>query len=259
MQILVIRSFLSRSLLKQKSTLLFIIISLALLVTTYLISDVNIAARYKLFEDVLLSSQMFILHMAAFFYAFDYLQKERIGGIFILPFSTGISRLTYYMGVWLALVSVVALLTLIFIGIDIGFLFLVEGAFVGEILWQIVLYFISSVILLSLVLMFSQYVSIMNAMVYSSIFFMVGNALDEIYYYAYVIKEDATLEKMASVMYYFLPNFSYFDFQTRVVSRIDLCVSVFYLQPLIYGSLIVAIILGIGYFKFSKRVLKVGE
>ncbi len=258
-QILVLSLFLYKSMLKQKSTTLFVLISLGLLVITYFISDVNIASRFKLFEDVLLSSQMLMLHMAAFFYAYDYLQKERIGGIFILPFSTGIKRPIYFLGTWFSLVAIVMLLTVVFLLIDIIFLFFVESTIEMILVWQIILYMFSSIILLSLVLMFSQFVSMMNAMIYSAIVFMIGTSLDEIYYYAYIISEDVVVQKIVSILYYALPNFSYFDYQTKVVNRVELDLASFYIEPIVYFSVIVSMILSIAYFKFSRRVLKVGE
>ena len=250
--------FFIRSLLKQKSSFVLVILVVLMLVLAYLASDINIGKTYKLFEDLLLSSQMFVLHIMALFYSFEFLQKERLNGLFILPLSTSLSRSSYLMSVFLAQLELIGLLGALFIGIDFLALWLVEGSVAWLVILQIFLYILSAILLSFLILMLSQYVSIMNSMIYAVTLFIIGGGLDELYVYVFYLHPELGLETMTKVLYYGFINFSLFDIQSVVVNR-----SLFELnkiiEPLIYFIILTLIIFSLANMKFSKRVLKTGE
>lgn len=251
-------SFFIRSLLKQKTSYVLVILVVLMLVLAFLASDINIGKTYKLFEDLLLSSQMFVLHIMAVFYSFEFLQKERLNGLFVLPLSTSLNRNHYLLSVFLAQLELLTLLGVIFIGIDIAALFIVEGTVPGMVIIQVFLYLLSAVLLSFIILMFSQYVSIMNSVIYAITLFIIGGSLDELYVYVFYLHPELELQTVTQAIYYGLINFSLFDIQSMVVNR-----SVFELskviEPIVYFFIITIILFAFAGFKFSKRVLKTGE
>lgn len=251
-------SFYMQSMLKQKASYIFVILTLVILVLSWLSSDLNIGKKYKLFEDLMLTSQMFLLHLAAIFYAFEMLQKERLSGSFVLPLSTHISRRTYLFASFLAMTKLLLLLMSIFMLIDAVVLFIVESEIVWLVLFQLFLYTLSAILVVYLILMFAQYVSIMNALIYALTLFVIGGALDELYRYVFYLHPDESLQPLVTVLYYAVTNFSLFDIQSFVVNR-----SVFetriLIEPVIYFFIMATLVFYVATIKFEKRVLKVGE
>ena len=251
-------TFFIRSLLKQKTSYVLVILVVLMLILAFLASDIDIGKTYKLFEDLLLSSQMFVLHLMAIFYSFEFLQKERLNGLFILPLSTSLSRSAYLVSVFLSQLELIGLLGAIFIGLDILALWVVEGTVVWMVIFQIVLYILSAILLSFLIMMLSQYVSIMNSMIYAVTFLIIGGGLDELYVYVFYLHPELGLETITKLLYYGFINFSLFDIQSIVVNR-----SVFeinkLIEPIIYFFILTIIIFSLANMKFSKRVLKTGE
>lgn len=250
--------FFMRSLLKQKASYVLVILVVLVIVLAYAASDINIGKTYKLFEDLLLGSQMFVLHVMALFYAFEFLQKERLNGLFILPLSTALSRRAYLMAVFGAQAKLIVLLGTLFMVIDAFSLWLVEGEIVGMVLVQVALYMLSAMLLGFLVLMFSQYVSIMNSMIYGVTFFVIGGGLDELYIYVFEMHPELNLQTLTLIIYYGFVNFSLFDIQSVVVNR-SVFESYRIIEPLIYMVIMSKIVFFLALFKFQKRVLKTGE
>ena len=251
-------TFFMRSLLKQKASYVLVILVVLMLVLAYMASDINIGKTYKLFEDLLLGSQMFLLHLMAIFYAFEFLQKERLNGLFILPLSTSLNRRAYLLAVFLAQLELIGLLGVIFIGIDVIALWLVEGSVAGIVLLQVLLYVLSAMLLSFLVLMLSQYVSIMNSMIYAVTLFMIGGGLDELYVYVFYMHPELELQTMTNFLYYGFINFSLFDMQSIVVNR-SIFESHKVIEPMVYFFILSVILFSLASMKFSKRVLKTGE
>ena len=258
-KILSIVKFFSKSLFKEKATILFIILATIMIVISLGISDIDIARKYKLLEDVLLTSQMFLLHIAAIFYTFEFLQKEKNLGLFVLPLSTGLSRKNYLIAVFLTLLFMVFSIFLSFFVIDFVLLWVLEKKFVYEVLWQLFLYALSSTLLAFLIIMFSNFVSLMNSIIYSVALFFIGNGLDEFYIYSYYIKKEKILENLSSMFYYIFPNFSIFDKQAIVVNRGFFDFGDFFVYPVIYFFIATFLIFSISLLKYQKRVLRFGE
>jgi len=258
-QVIALAIFFFKSFVKLKSTYILVFVALFSLILSFFLSDIDIGKQYKLFEDFFLTTQMFILHVAAFFYGYEYIQKERISGVFILPLATGLSRRSYLLSVILGQLFVLGSIFSALILIDSVALILLEGSVTFSLLWQLTLYFLSSLIIIMLIILFSQFVSSMNSMIYALIFFVVGNSLDELYVYAYYVSKNSVLQLVSDISVYIIPNFSIFDKQGIVVNRSDVDSFYLYGEPLIYLVLAVSILFFITNLKLSNRVLKVGE
>ncbi len=251
--------FFSKSLFKEKATTLFILLAVIMIVIALGLSDIDIARKYTRLEDELLTCQMFLLHAAALFYAFDFLQKERTLGLFVLPLSTGLSRRGYLLGQFLTIMFMVFTIFVSFFMIDSLLLYLLEKEFVYQVLWQLFLYTLSAILLSFFIILFSNFVSLMNSVIYSVALFFIGNGLDEFYVYAHYIKKEQFLEKISTLFYYLIPNFSYFDKQAQVVNRALIGKEEFFLYPVIYFFMLAVLIFFVSYIKYQKRVLRFGE
>lgn len=256
---LALARFFMTSFIKQKSTMLFGVLAVALIVLSYSVSDINIAKKYKLFEDLVMLSQGFLLHLAAFFYTFEFLQKERSVGIFVLPLATQMSRRSYLFSVVLALFGMLILLGSLLIGIDLLMLFFIEDKVHFLVLWQLLLFIFSASLLVILMVLFSQFVSVMNSVIYAVIFYLLGNGLDELYYYAYYLKPQEWMQHIYCVIIYLIPNFSLFDKQGMIVNHAHYENFDLFFAPLIYWIIACMILFAIASLKFEKRALKVGQ
>lgn len=259
-KIFALASFFAKSLFKQKATTLFVVLALVMFAIALAVSDIDIARRFKLLEDVLLTSQMFLLHIAGLFYGFELLQKDKNGGIFVLPLSTALRRSCYMASLFLALSIMVLWLFLAFFLVDALLLYAIEGELAMLVLWQLFLFALSAVLLAFLALLFSQFVSIMNATIYAVSLFLLGSGLDELYLYAHgVLKEPGLLKPLSEILFYILPNFSLFDLQGIVVNRASFDSWRLFLFPPLYFVALVGVLFVITVIKYNKRVLKVGE
>lgn len=257
--VLALARFFMQGFFKQKATTVMVLITAIIVVLSWTISDVDIGSSHKLFEDVLLTSQLFLIHFMAIFYAYEYGQKERLGGIFVLPLSMGLSRSHYIFGVILGQWLMLLFFTVILLLIDSGALWLFEGSISFVVLWQVILNLFSAMLVVLLVLLFSQFVSVMNSVIYTLTLFFLGNGLDELYIYSHDIKPNEFMQTMYSVLEYIIPNFSLFDKLGAIVNRADEDASVLYLQPVMYTIIASTLFISIMVWKFSKRALKVGE
>ncbi len=258
-KIFALTRFSMRSLLKQKTSYVLVILSVLSLILALALSNVNIADKYRLFEDVLLSSQMAIFHLSAIFYSYEYLYKERLGGSFILPLASGLSRNAYLLSIFLVQATLLGMLFLIFGAMDLIAVFFIEGSINILIIYQLFLYLLSALFLASFVIMFSQYVSVMNSVIYTIFIFIIGSALDEVYYYVdFVLKESGVLMTVTQFVYYLVPNFSLFDKQGVIVNKVDMDLWL-YMEPIFYFLVFISVIYLLALVKFSKKVLRVGE
>lgn len=249
--------FFTTSLLKEKANWLLLFFALLSALVSLSLSHVDIALRYKLFEDLLLATQSSLLVIAAIFYSFILLQKERLQGIFILPLSSGVSRFSYQLAVFKAIIFTLFLLFLMFFCVDIIMLFAVEGVFRGEILLQLFLYFLGASMLSSIVIFFSRFVSVMNAALYGAILFFIGNGLDELLVYA-KSEGGEIFALFSKALFILLPNFSLFDYQSQVVNQVSLDYTDISLSILYFFAYIYFLVFATAW-KFSKKALKVGD
>lgn len=250
--------FYFKMLLKQRATQLMIVLAVVLNFVAWLLSDVNIAQRFKLFEDVLLASQLFLLHLLALFYVFEFLQKERLGGMFILPIASGIQRKAYLLVQFFTMALVVWLFLLSLLFIDAISLLLIESSWRLALLWQVALYGISAYFLAISVIVLSYYVSVMNAIIYALAIYFLGNGLDELYAFAFHYHPDVWMQRLYSVLIYIIPNFSLYDHSSAVVNRAVVQWFDFVWHPVLYASALAVVLYFLAWWKFSKKALKVG-
>jgi len=248
--------FLTRSLLKEKANYLLLFFALLSVALSLSLSQTDIALKYKLFEDILLSTQSSLLLIASIFYTFTLLQKEKMQGIFIIPLSMGISRFLYQASIFKALGITLFLLFLLFFITDAVIIFVIEGSFRTPVLIQLFLYYIAATFLSYIIVLFSRFVSVMNASLYGVILFFIGNSLDELAIYAK--NSDAVLFYVSKLLFVLLPNFSLFDYQSQVINHSDLeggsiLLSIFYFFTYSYFIFFVT------YTRFKNKALKVGD
>ncbi|KIM11312.1 MAG: hypothetical protein KU37_06645 [Sulfuricurvum sp. PC08-66] len=250
--------FFAQGFYKTKATTLMLLLTVAVLALAWAISDIDIGSQYKLFEDLLLTSQIALLHLMALFYAYEYGQKERMGGVFVLPLAVGVSRSTYLYGVIAGQVMMLGLFTLMLLAIDTTVLYFFEGHIALVVLGQVVLGLLSAILLALLVVMFMQFVSVMNSVIYALLFYMVGNGMDELYAYAFWIEPSTTLQNLYSVLGFIIPDFSLFDRLGPVVNRSYVDSVTLFMEPLLYFGITSLIVIVIAQLKFARRALKVG-
>lgn len=241
--------FYCKILIKNRATPLFGTIALASLVIAYFLSNVNIVIRFKLFEDILLTSQAYLLILCALFYTFELLTRDKISGFFILPLSLGVERNEYLLTLFIAPLGILFFLFLAFLGVDFLFLYFIEGEVHLGILYQLYLFFLEAALFSMIMTLFAQYVSIMNSATYALLLYLIGNGLDEL---KHLFGDNIAI----TTLYYLFPNFSFFDMQSLVVNRLPL-VSASYIFPTLYFIAYTSLIYGIAYAKYKKKVLDV--
>lgn len=257
--VLALALFFSKSQIKQKATLLLLLLNVFIFIVALSVGDIDIGKKYKLFEDLLLSGQMFTLLIASLLYSFEFIQKEKYSGIHILPLSTSMTRNQYMSAVFLSHFYLISMIVFMLIAFDIVVLLLVEGDVIYRFLWQVVLYGMSSLLVAFFVILFSRFVSVMNSMIYAIVLYALGNALDELYIYAYYLKDDVLFQKISTVLMYIIPNMYRFDQIGSVVNRSFVSTYQLYIFPTVYFVTLAWIVYIITALKFKNKALKVGD
>lgn len=120
MRVLTTSKFILKSLLSERATGLFLVIASIFLVLSLSLSDINIAVKYRLLEDALLASESFIMLLAAVFYPFLLMEKERKGGLFVFAL-LGSDRREYQLSLFLALFALVFFCAPYFLRLTLSF------------------------------------------------------------------------------------------------------------------------------------------
>lgn len=241
--------FILKSLLSERATGLFLVIASIFLVLSLSLSDINIAVKYRLLEDALLASEEFIMLLAAVFYPFLLMEKERKGGLFVFTL-LGYTRSKYLLSLFLALFCLLLGIFVVFFVFDFLFLSVFADGFKSEFAQKLFLGSFCSTLLSFTALALARYVSNTNAIIYSVFLFFIGSGADELMLYA---KDGgALLQAVSYVIYYALPNFSFFDPLSTDTHGNKLIFAVSYFA--IYGALLYFA----AYIKFKKEALKVG-
>lgn len=94
-KIVTLSFLLAKSLYREKASYLFAVIAGMIMFIALGLSGTNIGAKYKLFEDILLTSQGYLFIIAALFYAFSQVSRDRNLGVFVLPLANGVKRYEY--------------------------------------------------------------------------------------------------------------------------------------------------------------------
>jgi len=241
--------FILKSLLSERATGLFLVIAAIFLTLSLSLSDINIAVKYRLLKDALLASEGFVMLLAAVFYPFLLMEKERKGGLFVFAL-LGYDRGGYLLSLFAAIFALTAAISAVFFAFDFAFLSIFADGIKAEFAVKLFLYAPSSALLSFLILTLSRYVSNTNAIIYAIFLFFIGSGADELALYA---KEGgALLQAVSYAVYYLLPNFSFFDPSSTDTSGNNLIFASLYFA--IYGALLYFA----AYYKFKKEALKVG-
>ncbi|MEF3191689.1 MAG: hypothetical protein K6347_03940 [Campylobacterales bacterium] len=251
--------FLARSLLRQRATLIFLLLSLAMIGLSLSLGELNIAVPFRLFENVMLASQAYLLVIASVVYLFETLSKERLGGFFVLPLSTPLSRDGYLLALIGGIAIAIGLLLGLYLVADGLLLWLIEGEKANYwILVQLFNHALAALLVTIVGLTTSQWVSSMNAIIYTLLFYMIGQGADELWLFSQQEK-DEMLHIVAWVVYYLLPNFSRFDHLSLILSQDGCNLRELLVYPILYAMAWGWALYLVASWKFRKRSLLVGR
>lgn len=256
-RILALTLFITHSLFKERANYLLLFFAVLSAVIALSISHVDIALRFKLFEDLLLSSQNALIVIASLFYTFTLLQKERDMGLFIIPLALGVSRFEYEIALFKSIAFTIFALFAVFFAFDVVLLYGIEGEIRWAVLLQLFLYSLGSILLGFSIITISRFVSVMNASLYGVILYIIGNALDELIVYA-TKTTDTWFIALSEMLFVVLPNYSLFDIQSLVVNH-ALLDGWMVLKVIGYFLLYSYFLVFVSFMRFRQKALKVGD
>ena len=192
--------FNAKILLKNRTTPLLLSISFASVVISLLLADINISIKHKLFEDILLISQGYILLFCSIFYTYELILRDRLKGLFVIPLSLGVSRGEYLISIFISPALLVVSMFFGFLVIDIVFLLFIEDGLYLPLLYQLYFHLLSALLVGFFIVMFSNFVSLLNSLTYSFVIYLIGQGLDELYIYF-----DGHI--FSKILYFCFPNF----------------------------------------------------
>jgi ABC-type transport system involved in multi-copper enzyme maturation permease subunit len=240
---------------RKKVIYLFFAAIIILMLFSSGLSGINIGAKYRLFENILINAEYFFLHLFALIISIDLIRKEEISCIYMLPLSTGISRKSYYLGRFSGISIILLISTLGIVILNIVLVYFIEKMFPIFLLQQLLLILFSIYLFVGLFFLFSVFVGPNSATVYTVLIWMIGNSLDEFYIYAQTHQKFVLLSKW---LYYVFPNFSLYDIVSysinyRFISAGDVGFR------LIYTLAYLVILLFFAVNKYSGKVLSCKE
>jgi len=243
-KIWILTILLSKMVIKQKTTPIILLIGTLSIITSSAISGIDIGDKNnRLFVDATIFIQSSILTLISIFFALNYLERERRGGVFIVPLSSGIGRDIYFIAIINSQILILTLIFILFATIDLIFITIFKIDMI--IIYQLFLAFLSSTILATLVISIGQYASPLKALIYSTLIYFIGNSLDELFIYSYQLKPDENLQTLYQILVTIFPNFYIFD--SKNIS----------FQPLFHTLIQITLLSALGYFQFKRKILKV--
>ncbi len=245
------------SLLRQRLTPLLAGFGLLCVAVALLMSTIDIGVRFRLFENLLLSAEVLLLHALALLYAFELLRRDQADMLYVLPLATALGRGRYLAGRYLGVVAALGLFVLLCVVLDLGLSLATEGAWRPLLAGQAALFGLSAALLAALVFAFAQLSSPLGAVLYAVALWLIGNGLDELYIYLQQEGGAAALA-LGRGLYYLLPDFSFFDLTSRVINR-DPIAAADWLFAVAYGLGYSALALLFAARRFRRRVLAGGE
>ena len=240
-------------LLKQKITTSVILMTLIFYFILFFISDINIGKRFKLFEDVMLTFEAFVLVFSSFIYSYELKTKHK-EGIFVIPISFGISRKKFYISNYMAIFYILLFFSVVFIVLNTVIL-LIVGDDNFMVLWQVVLYFFEAMIISALLLSLSEFLPLFNSAVYTIFIFLIGNGVDEFYIYFHYFKNDNFLHYLSTIFYYLFINFSIFDKHSMIVNHSNWTFFEVVLFPIFYFCVLYLVLTIIGVNRYKNKIL----
>ncbi len=251
MRVISTTKFILKSLLGERATGLFLVLAIIFLTLSLSLSDINIAVKYRLLEDALNASQSFIMTLSAIFYAFLAMEKERKGGIFVFASFGANGRTNYLLSQFAAVLTLILIVFFAFFVVDFAFLTIFADGMSMKFFYKLLFAALASSLLGFLTLTLARFVSNTNGVIYAIFLFFIGSGADELALYAADSKNFA-LDAVAFLVYFGLPNFSFFD---------PLAVSGAFAKELFapfYFVLYSSLLFFAAFYRFKKEVLRVG-
>ena len=215
-----------------------------------LFSNVDIAVKHKLLKDALYAFESFFMILSGALYPFLATQKEK-SGVFAYAMSLcASSRGGYPIALHAAIFAVLFFIFLVFAFFDVAVFAVLSSKFEGEFFSSLALSFLSSALLSFLVLTLSRLVSPATAAVLGIFVFLGTSGADTLLLFL-ASKGDGFWLWLSYLVYYALPNFSFFNaaygqnYESFAFSSLYFC---------LYSSLLFSI----SFVLFKKEALKIG-
>lgn len=189
----------------------------------------------------------------ALFMGVNLLSKEIRERTIYLTLAKGVSRSSFLLGKILGLSTVLFLNALILSGF-VTLVYVYYGGILNyQFFFSIILSYLSSLILLNIVLFFSLFTNIYLATIYSIIIYIAGSVLNETTLLLYVSQRTSLL-RFLKVLKGILPNFSILNIRDFVLYQNDLPTS-FLLGSCLYGLLYSFVILILSCYVLTQKDL----
>ena len=189
----------------------------------------------------------------ALFMGVNLLSKEIRERTIYLTLARGVSRSSFLLGKILGLSAVLFLNVLILSGFVILVYLYYGGSLNYLFFFSILFSYISSLILLNVVLFFSLFTNINLATIYSIIIFSAGSVLNETALLLYV-SQRASLLRFLKVLKGILPNFSILNIRDFVLYQNDLTPR-FLFGSCLYGFLYAFVLLSLSCYILAQKDL----
>jgi hypothetical protein len=198
--------FITKSLIVAKSTLLLFLFTLLGLAIASLFIQTDIGENGRFFSDILLSFESILMHLSALLYAYELRQKEHRGHYLLLLIKNS-SRLNYSKQLFFATFMINISLFILFLLLNTIFTLLSTHSV--DLLYPLLMHFLSASLLAFLLLTISQKIALINAFFYTLMLFFLGSTLDELLLYSY--SQSELFQNFSTLIYYIFLNFSLFD------------------------------------------------
>jgi Cu-processing system permease protein len=241
------------SLLRNRFTVFLISLVVLFTLLCLAMSTVNIGIRFRLFENLILSSQTFLLYGVAWLYGFDILRRDQQELLFMLPLSTGMSRRAYYSGRFWGLVALILLIGFSFVVINIVLIAYLEHAIVWPIIFQTVITIFGAILSAAILMCFGVNLSAFSAVIYSILMWFIGHGLDELVLFSEK-QLNPSLHSITQMLYSTLPNFSLTDLSSIALNRLPNS-AIDWLFPVFYCSIYSALLIALACLLYEKKSL----
>ncbi|MDR3347109.1 MAG: hypothetical protein LBN32_00705 [Helicobacteraceae bacterium] len=218
------------------------------LIVAFVLSDVDIGDKNKLFYDLILVAESFWLYAIALLWGYELSKNEQLLKLARIPLSTTLSRRSYETGRFAAMALSFAPLALLLAVLTLALA-------TPLVAWQFILYAVSALLVGFLVLTLSRFFAPVSAVLYAAALLMIGNGLDELYLYGKLSNASQSVRVIGEVLFVILPNFSLFDHQGEAVSGIIDTVFGFFGLPILYALALMSALLALSIWRFKKAAI----
>jgi len=231
-----------------------VIFSLIILASSRILGMVSSGQDTKIVLDVGIGCISLFGLVVAIFVGANLVYKEIERGTILTVIVKPIDRYEYIVGKYLGLLLTI-LLNLVLM--SMGFYIILKTMAIS---WNlllvkgILLIFVELMVIMSIAIMFSTFVSPLLSVVLTLCYFVMGNLSED---FLFVIEkvETPALKVFCKFLYYTVPNFSYLNIKNEVVHSVSVS-NDFLLSAILYGVVYSAAILFLSILIFRKRNFK---